>query len=127
MKDKLVFVADDDRMIQNFLEYTIINREGYSVKVFSNAEDCILNLNLRPDIIVLDHYFQDKEKPLMSGLEAMVEVKKIDNSIPIIILSNSKDPLIIKSYYSHGALDFISKEGYFINQLFETLEKIQEN
>jgi DNA-binding NtrC family response regulator len=124
MENRLVFVADDDRMIQNFLEYTIINKEGYSVKVFSNAEDCINNLNMKPDIIIMDHDFQEKEKHLMSGMEALVEIKKRDTSIPVIILSQLNDTNLIKSYYSNGATNYISKDGFFINKLYDTFERI---
>jgi CheY-like chemotaxis protein len=123
MKEKIVYVVDDDRLIQNFLEYSLISKEGYSVKVFSNAEECIKNLDKKPDIIVLDHSFIGKEENLMTGLEALEEIRKTDPKVPIIILSKMQDEELITSYYSKGATDYISKEGFFINNLFEAFER----
>ena len=64
MENKLVFVVDDDRLIQNLLEYTISSKEGYNVSVFPSSEDCIQNLEKKPDIIILDHHFNSKDKKL---------------------------------------------------------------
>jgi len=127
MNEKIIFVVDDDRLIQNLLEYTFVSKEGYSVNVFSNAEDCILNLDKKPNIIVLDHNFIGKEENLMTGLEAIEKIRIIDASIPVIILSNIQNPELIKDYYSKGATEYIPKEGFFINQLFETFERLESN
>ena len=124
MREKIVFIVDDDRLIQNFLEYTFIGKEGFSVNVFSNSEDCLNNLHRNPDIIILDHNFIGKEGHLMTGLEALDKIRKVDASVPVIILSTEDDQEIINCYYSRGITEYISKEGYFINHLFEAIDKI---
>lgn len=124
MKSKLVFVVDDDRLIQNLLEYTISSKEGYDVTVFPSSEDCIQNLEKKPDIIILDHYFNSKDKPLMTGLEALVEIRKVEKSVPIIILSNQNNEQVIQEYMSKGATSFIPKKDYFISNVIDTCDQV---
>lgn len=127
MIENRVFVVDDDRLIQNFLEYTFVGKEGYSVNVFSNAEDCISNLDKKPDIIILDHNFIGKEEELMTGLEALEKIRKTDALVPVIILSKIEDHELISNYFSKGATDYIPKEGFFVNHLFERIDAIFQN
>lgn len=127
MKSKLVFVVDDDRLIRNLLEYTISSKEGYDVNIYQSSEDCLLNLEKKPDIIVLDHYFDLPGQHLMTGLEALVEIRKIEKDVPVIILSNQSNESVIEAYYHNGATSFIAKRDYFISTLIDTLDKVLPN
>ena len=124
MKNRLIFVVDDDRLIQNLLEYTISSKEGYSVSVFQSSEDCIQNLSKKPDVIILDHNFDSGEKHLMTGLEALVEIRKREKLVPIIILSNQNSEQVIQEYYRNGATSYIPKRDYFITTVIDTCEQI---
>jgi CheY-like chemotaxis protein len=127
MKEKLIFVVDDDKIIQNFIEYSIIGREGYTAKVFSRAEDCINNLDKNPDCIILDHYYMGKFESLMTGLEALVKIRDVNKAVPVIILSNNTDKELISTYIEKGATSYILKEGYFINNLWNTFDNLTLN
>ncbi len=127
MKEKLIFVVDDDKIIQNFIEYSIIGREGFTTKVFSKAEDCINNLDKNPDCIILDHYYLGQDESLMTGLEALIKIRGINKSVPIIILSNNTDTELISTYIEKGATTYILKEGYFINNLWNTFDNLTLN
>jgi FixJ family two-component response regulator len=127
MRDKIVFIVDDDILIQHFLEYSFIDKEGYAVKSFSKAEDCLLNLDMCPDCIILDHYFLGKEEALMTGLEALEKIRNVNKSVPVIVLSNISDKELINNYISNGATSYILKEGFFLNNLFDTFNKLAFN
>lgn len=115
---------DDDRLMQNLLEYTISSKEGFEVNVFKNSEDCLRNLEKKPDVIILDHHFISDDKPVMTGLEALVEIRKREKSVPVIILSGQNNETIIEEYYNKGATSYISKKGYFITSLLETCDQV---
>lgn len=127
MNNKFIFIVDDDRIIQNLLEYTFQNRHGYEVKVFSTGEECLKNLDLKPKLIVLDHIFTKNDNVLMSGLDALVEIRKTNKEVDIIILSNQTDQAVIDEFFAKGATTYLSKEGYFIDTLIETIEKMISN
>jgi DNA-binding NtrC family response regulator len=123
MKAKLIFVVDDDRIIQNLLEYTFNSRDGYDVMVFPSGEECIESLSLKPDMIILDHLFLNNEDNLMNGIDVLVEIRKKNRKVPVIILSNQPSQDLINEFYKKGATGYIRKEGYFIDTLIETIEK----
>lgn len=127
MKEKMVFIVDDDKLIRHFLEYSFIGREGFEVRTFSKAEDCISNLHQSPDCIILDHFFLGKEEALMTGLEALEKIRHVNKAVPVIVLSNIHDKDLINNYFSKGATDYIIKEGFFLNKLFDTFNELTIN
>ena len=54
---RLIFFVDDDKLILNLMEYVFQSKNGYRIRTFSSGEDCLSNLNLNPDLIILDYYF----------------------------------------------------------------------
>jgi CheY-like chemotaxis protein len=62
----------------------------------------------RPHLILLDLGL-----PKMSGLEVLKEIKKDPElkPTPVVILSNSEDPNIVKQAYKLGAASYIPKPG----------------
>ena len=124
MKDRLIFIVDDDKIIQNLLDYTFKSREGYNVEVFPTGEDCIANLNLNPDIIVLDYLFMSNDSKLMSGLDILEEIRKVNKEIPVFILSSQPSSDLINEFLKKGANGYISKEDYFIDTLIESIDKL---
>ena len=119
---KLIFFVDDDKMILNLLEYTLNNREDYEIKTYENGGDCLKDIELNPDLIVLDHYFEEKTEKLQTGLDIMLEIKKVAPKIPVIILSSNEDEGLKKQYISNGANQFIAKNDYFIDTLMEAFD-----
>lgn len=117
--DKLVFFVDDDRMIINLVEYTLKNRSGYSIKTFTSGEDCLSNLSLNPDIIVLDHVFEGQD---LSGIDILKEIRKRDIQIPVIILTSQDDAETKKQFRINGANYFIPKNDYFVDDLMEKID-----
>ena len=127
MDDKLIFIVDDDKVILNLLEYTFKSREGYNVKTFDSGEECLGNLHLDPDLIVLDHLFYLRGVNGMSGLETLKEIRIKSPDVPVIILSGQEDLALIREFIKNGAIKYIPKADYFIDVLVESVEKVVAN
>ncbi len=121
MENKLVFFVDDDKMILNLLEYTFKSRAGIHVKTFFSGEECLENLHLKPDLVVLDHLFPE-DTGQMSGLDVIREMRKADKDVSIIVLSSQQDEKLIPEFLKVGAKQYISKDDYFIDALIESIE-----
>lgn len=121
---KLIFFVDDDKMILNLLEYTLNNREDYDIRTFQGGEDCLKDIDSNPDLIVLDHYFEESSEKFLTGLDILREIKKRAPKIPVIILSNYEDKSLMKEYIKNGANQFIAKNDYFIDTLMETFDNV---
>jgi DNA-binding NtrC family response regulator len=122
MVDKLIFIVDDDRVILNLLEYTFKSKEGFEVKTFSSGEDCLENLGMNPDLIVLDHLFYLQGSESMTGLDTLIELKKRKNNVPVIILSAQDDITVVKEFIKNGATKYIPKADYFVDALVESVD-----
>ncbi len=121
MENKLVFFVDDDKMILNLLEYTFKSRAGIDVKTFFSGEECLENMHLKPDLVVLDHLFPEDTGQL-SGLEVIKKMREADKNVSIIVLSSQQDESLIPEFLKVGAKQYISKDDYFIDALIETIE-----
>jgi len=121
MANKLVFFVDDDKMILNLLEYTFKSRQGIEVKTFFSGEECLQNMHLKPDLIILDHLFPTN-KGQMSGMETLKKLKEADKKVTVIVLSAQQDEKLIPEFLKNGAKKYISKDEYFIDELIESIE-----
>jgi len=123
MSSKLVFFVDDDKMILNLLEYTFKSRAGIQVKTFFTGEECLENIHLKPDLIVLDHLFPD-DMGKLSGMDVLVKLKEMKSSAEVIVLSCQEDEELIPVFIKNGASKYISKDDYFVDELIESIEEV---
>lgn len=120
--DRLIFFVDDDKMMLNLMEYTFKCREGFEVKSYFSGEDCVENLNLNPQLIVLDYYMGSDEEKAMTGLDTLRKINTTKKDIPVIILSREKDRDTIAEFIKEGAMKYVTKDDYFIDTLIDTIE-----
>ena len=123
MPDKLIFFVDDEPMFINLLEYTFKCRNGYVTKTFSNGEECVEHLSMKPDLVVVDFFLQGNGLQ-MTGLDVVRTVKKSYPDLPVVILSGNDDDQIIAESKAAGVEKYIIKDGYFIDNLIECVSTI---
>lgn len=121
--DRLIFFVDDDKMMLNLMEYTFKCREGFEVKSFFSGEECIQHLHLNPKLIVLDYYMGTDEEGTMTGLDTLRKINKLNQNVPVIILSREKDEDTIAEFKKEGAMRYVVKDDYFIDTLIESIER----
>jgi DNA-binding NarL/FixJ family response regulator len=126
MDNKLIFFVDDDKMMLNLMEYTFKCREGFDVRSFLSGEACLENLELQPNMIVLDYYLGEGESKAMTGLDTLKKIHERNGDIPVVILSREKDKDLINQFLKYGAMQYVVKDDFFINTLIETVEKFFE-
>ena len=123
MSNKLIFFVDDDRMMLNLMEYTFKCKDGYDVKSYFSGEECVENLNLNPNLIVLDYILGDDNSKMMSGLDTLKRITEQNNDITVIILSREKNEDLIKKFLKYGAKRYVIKDDFFIDTLIETIDE----
>ncbi len=119
---KLIFFVDDDRMILNLLEYTLNIRQDCEVMTFYSGEECIRNLEMSPDLVVLDHVFKGEGGDPMNGLQTLREIRKVNSTVPVVILTSFEDDGLAEKFIQSGATKFIPKNDFFIDALMETID-----
>ena len=85
---KTIVVADDNAVIRKMLCVMFEAEEGYDVCAeAANGQEAIdLALKYQPDLIILD-----LSMPILNGLEAAHQLKKIMPDVPIILFTQHSD------------------------------------
>ena len=105
-RESTILVIDDLMFMRKQLQ-KILEVRNYNVLLAENAADALEKLeNSMINAIVLD-----MELPDMHGLELLAKMKEIDEycHIPVLIVSATNDPEIVRKALKTGALDFINK------------------
>jgi len=106
-----IFLVDDDKVFLSALSHRLKQEDEFhaDIKSFSSGEECIQNLILRPQIIVLDYYLNSDCSTAMNGLETLKKIKDISPDIDVIMLSSQNDMGITVEVMKCGAYDYVSK------------------
>ncbi len=119
-KKKILVVEDDQFLIKVYKNK--LEEEGFDVYLAVNGVEGIQKANEHmPDIILLDMML-----PVKNGFEVLEDLKANDKTkdIPVMILSNLGQESDIEKGISLGAIDFLVKANYSIN---EVTDKIKDN
>ena len=100
-----VIVVDDELEMCTFLSEFLAER-GYHARAFTDPEEAIRHyLGDRPVAVILDVVTRGR----MGGLQALAAFKKIDQKVPIIILSAQPHCTTVVQAMRLGATDFVAK------------------
>ncbi len=117
---KKILIIEDEKIIRDLLERKL-TREGYSVVITTNGIDGLIKMREdRPDLILLDIIM-----PKMGGFEVMEEINKDETlkDIPVIIVSNSGQPVEIDRVKKLGAKDWLVKTEFDPQEVLEKVKK----
>jgi CheY-like chemotaxis protein len=121
MAKKILLVEDEEIMVD--LLQRKLSREGYEVFVARDGEEGLKKMremDPKPDLILLDIIM-----PKMGGFEVMEEMKKDEKlrNIPVIVISNSGQPVELDRAKSLGAKDWLIKTEFDPNEVLEKVKK----
>ena len=105
---KILLVEDEEIMIS--LLQKKLTKEGYEISVARDGEEGLKAMReVRPDLVLLDIIM-----PKMGGFEVMEEMGKDKNlkDIPVIVISNSGQPVELDKAQKLGAKDWLIKTEF---------------
>jgi len=119
MAKKILIIEDEEIMI-NLLQKKL-SQEGYNVSVARNGEEGLrLIKETMPDLVLLDIIM-----PKMGGLEVMEAMQKDEKlkDIPVIIVSNSGQPVEIDKAKELGVKDWLIKTEFDPQEVINKVKK----
>jgi two-component system, NarL family, nitrate/nitrite response regulator NarL len=101
-----VVIADDHDVVRKGVRSILESRSDVNVVgEASNGKEALQQaVELKPDLIVLD-----VSMPVMDGISAAKEIKKVLPATPILILSMHSGREMVRAAQSAGAQGFITK------------------
>lgn len=108
MTEKIkILIVEDERALADLLEVKL-KKEGYDVEVSYDGEDGYNKITeWQPSLILLDIVM-----PKMDGYEVLEKMKENNISIPVIIISNSGQPVELEKTKKLGAVDSLVKAEF---------------
>jgi two-component system response regulator HydG len=103
-KRKKILVVDDDN-IHCFMLNSTLSRWGYKI---STAEDGLTAIE-KVQKQIFDLVLMDIRMPRVSGLEALVEIKSYNPSLPVILMTAYVAEENVAEARKRGASDFLTK------------------
>lgn len=102
--DELIYIVDDEAAMCRSLEL-LLALQGWASRSFTNAEAFIEALpRLNHGIII-----SDIAMPVMSGIELLQLLPKLERSDPVILITGHGDIALAVTAIKAGAIDFIEK------------------
>jgi len=117
---KKILIIEDEEIIVDLLQRKLTN-EGYEISVARNGEEGLKMMReVKPDLILLDIIM-----PKMGGLEVMEEMQKDKKlaKIPVIVISNSGQPVEIDKAQKLGAKDWLIKTEFDPQEVIKKIKK----
>lgn len=118
-----ILIVEDEDFLVKALEDNL-SSEGYGVEVAKNGEEAIEKIKKnKPDLILLDI--------LMPKSDGFYVLDKVDSNpewklIPVIVLSNLGEDMIIKRALEMGADDYFIKSQHPIQEVVEKVKDYLE-
>jgi len=119
MPKKILLVEDEEIMID--LLQRKLTKEGYEVSVARDGEEGLkLMREVKPTLILLDIVM-----PKMGGFEVMEEMAKEPElkKIPVIVISNSGQPVELDRAQKLGAKDWLIKTEFDPQEVIDKVVK----
>lgn len=114
-----ILIVEDDQALLRALKAKLTNA-GYEVVTATDGEKALAAIKNKPDAVLLDLLL-----PKKTGMEILEEMQKLKlaGSIPVIIISNSGQPVEIERAASLGAKDFLVKTDFTPQDVLDKLNR----
>jgi DNA-binding response OmpR family regulator len=99
-----ILVVDDELEVCDLLK-EFLSARGYEIHIATDGLSALEKLKaVSPHLVLLD-----MRMPGMDGIEVLKEMKKIEPSVPVIMVTAVTEEDEAKSTFQFGAFDYITK------------------
>ncbi len=120
-----ILLVDDNSDIRQLIS-GILRDKGFVIRAAANYDQALIEINKKlPDVAVIDVKLDKGDN---DGIELLVRIKKIDEDIPVIMISGHANVQMAVDSLKLGAFEFIQKPFSterllnFINRAVENVE-----
>ncbi len=114
-----VFIVDDDHFTCCIYQKHLQNLGFAHTHQFHSGVECLNNLPLEPEIILLDHDMNE-----ITGFEVLKKIKRHNPNAAVIMVSGQEDMTTALNALKYGAFDYIIKGNMEVERIESTLERL---
>ena len=115
MKQIRIMIVDDDRDLAESLA-ELLEIHGYTVHIAGNGQEAIERYRDGN----FDMTFMDVRMPVMNGVDSFFEIRRLNPSAKVVMMTGFKEPMVAKALDS-GALGLLNKP-FGLQDMLEKLD-----
>ena len=118
-KNIKVFIVDDSPMCRFLYKRHLVNMGFSNIYLFESSEQCLNNIHIMPDIILLDF-----DAPPGNGLDVLKHIKVLYPHIHMLMISSQQDINVVIEAIRFGVSGYIMKDDNQLEMMSYATEKI---
>lgn len=123
---RYIFLVDDEPIQNEMLKDYLSERFLYNIKVYDNGEDALKNMDLNPEIVVLDYHLSAHKPDAMNGVDALKKIKDRYPLTQVIMLSGQDKIDVAIDSMKYGAYDYVIKGETAFSRMENALNNVSE-
>ncbi len=123
---RYIFLVDDEPIQNEMLKDYIDERFLYDIKIFDNGEDALAEMNLMPEIVILDYHLNGHNTDAKNGVEILKTMKERHPETQVIMLSGQDKLDVAVDCMKYGAYDYVIKGETAFSRMENALNNVSE-
>jgi DNA-binding NtrC family response regulator len=124
--NRYIFLVDDEPIQNEMLKDYLAERFTYNIKTYDNGEEALRNMNLNPEIIVLDFHLNAHLPNAQNGVEVLKKMKESYPNTQVIMLSGQDKLEVAVDSMKNGAYDYVIKGETAFSRMENVINNINE-
>lgn len=128
MKLPVVFFVEDSQILSSLIVGFLERNLNARIIAFKSAEEALEQWSVfQPKVLLLDYHLDMEKASNINGLEFLHRLKKLNLSVPTIMMSGQRSKRVTADVLSTSAVDYIAKtDEFFLEKLLDGLEGLLE-
>ena len=119
MSKALIYIVDDDPIYGGTIKKILNVKKFSNVKLFNSGEECLDQISVKPDLIILDFSLET-----LNGLDVLRLIKGKQPKTKVVFLTSLNDnPELQERCKNEGAAGFFQKNESGIEELISWMKK----
>lgn len=123
---RYIFLVDDEPIQNEMLKDYITERFNYEIKTYDNGEDALKDMDLNPEIAVLDFHLNAHLPNAQNGVEVLKKMKAQYPNTEVIMLSGQDKLDVAVDSMKNGAYDYVVKGETAFSRMENVINNINE-
>lgn len=127
MNNFKILLVEDDLLFRTMLEDHLSQHPEYDVMMVSCGEECIANLAVEPNLIIMDYNMNSFNRDAANGLTTLKIIKRLKPDIPVIMLSSENNTSTLAKVLYSGAYNYVVKSEDAFEKVSVIIEELRRD
>ena len=119
-----IFIVDDDITYLYPLVFYLQKNTHYKIYCFTSGEECMENVKLKPNLVILDYNLNPQLPNIMNGPEVLRQLRNISPKTKVVMLSSRDTQQAVIDTMKLGAYSYILKDTEAMMAIRNIINKV---